>query len=316
MPLNPKTEDTADASLAAAREAALLNPADAGAQARLGHAYLEAGDLALAIESLQRAVRLDPENPSVRVELARAWMAAADPDKASFHLRRAIELGPGDSVVTRALQAEIEARAGELSPVFVRNLFDQYAERFDGELESLGYRAPVALRELILRAIGAPSGGLDVLDLGCGTGLSGLAIRDFARTLIGVDISPAMADKARTRGIYDQVIVGDMIMATHDIPGSFDLVMAVDALGYLGDLAPLMRAVRAALRHGGRFAATVEESADVDFVLGPARRYRHGEAYVRGAAQAAGFAVTALEKAILRRDRGQPVAGLAFVLGT
>ena len=316
MTLNPDAAPATEgaAEVVAAREAAFLNPNDARAQARLGRACLDAGNLALAIEALQRATRLDPENASVRINLARAWMAAADPDKALFHLRRAVELESGDSAATRALQAEIEARTGELSPVFVRNLFDQYAERFDAEVESLGYRAPEALRDLMLRVVGVPGGGLDILDLGCGTGLSGLAVRDFARTLVGVDLSPAMADKARSRGIYNQVIVGDMVSAMSGAPASFNLVVAADALGYVGDLGPLLRAAQSALRPGGRFAATVEESADADFVLGPARRYRHSANYVRSAAQAAGFANVALEKAVLRRDRGQPVTGLLFVL--
>lgn len=181
------------------------------------------------------------------------------------------------------------------------------------------------MRKVVEGRLGAPQEArVDILDLGCGTGLAGLAFRAFARTLTGVDLSPAMAAKASARGIYDRVVVGDMIEFARAAPAGFDLIVAADALGYVGDLAPLFATARAALRPGGRFAATAEESADVvmrsarasppDFALGPARRFRHGEAYLRRTAADAGFAVAALDRCEPRRDRGEPVAGLAFIL--
>jgi predicted TPR repeat methyltransferase len=337
------------------REAARLRPDDADAHARLGRACLTHGRLAEAIEALQRAARLEPDDPAARTDLGRAWIAAADPAAAAFHLRRALALDP-DASDARALLARAEAGASTLSADFVRELFDQYADKFDADMNALSYRAPDILRDLFARVVegrlgapqearvvegrlgapqearvvegrlGAPqeARAFDVLDLGCGTGLSGLAFRARARTLVGVDLSPRMADKARARGIYDHVIVGDMIETARAMPGGFDLIVAADALGYVGDLAPLFAALRAALRPGGWFAATAEESPDAvmrsarasppDFALGPARRFRHGEAHLRRTAEGAGFAVVSLERRELRRDRGEPVAGLAFIL--
>jgi predicted TPR repeat methyltransferase len=315
--------------LVSLREAARLRPDDGDAHARLGRACLRHGRLAEAIEALQRAARLEPDDPAVRADLGRAWLAAADPAKAAFHLRRAVSLDPDDAEA-RALLARAEADQPTLSADFVRELFDQYAETFEADMARFSYRAPEVLRELFARVVegrlGAPqeARALDILDLGCGTGLCGLAFRAFASTLVGVDLSPAMAAKARrrmppdqttARGIYDRVVVGDMTAAARATPAGFDLILAADALGYVGDLAPLFAAARAALRSGGRFAATVEENPEADFALGPARRFRHGEAYLRRTAEAAGFAVLALERRELRRDRGEPVAGLAFILG-
>lgn len=311
-------------SLESIREAARLRPDDGGAHVRLGRACLRHGRLAEAIEALQRAARLEPDDPAVRADLGRAWLAAADPATAAFHLRRAIAINPEDAEA-RALLARAEADPPTLSADFVRELFDQYAGTFDADMAGLSYRAPEVLRALADRILGEPRGKLDILDLGCGTGLCGLAFRAFARTLTGVDLSPAMAAKARARGIYDRVVVGDMIATARATPAGFDAILAADALGYVGDLAPLFAAARAALRSGGRFAATAEDNPDVvmrsarasppDFALGPARRFRHGEAYLRRTAASAGFAVLALERCDLRRDRGEPVAGLAFILG-
>jgi predicted TPR repeat methyltransferase len=301
-------------SLEAAREAALTNPDDADAHARFGLACLAVGQLAPAIEALQRAVRLAPEDAAIRTALGRAWLAAADPDKAVFHLRRAMALDPEDAEA-RALLARAESAEPELAPDFVRTLFDQYAANFDAEMAKLSYRAPELSRALYARVAGEPRQDRDVLDLGCGTGLAGLAFRPYARALVGVDLSERMVEKARARGVYDRLTVGDMIEALRSAPAAFDLIVAADALGYLGDLAPLFSAARGALRPGGHFAASVEESIDKDFALGPGRRFRHAESYVRREAGAAGFAIALLERCELRRDRGAAVAGLVFVLG-
>lgn len=299
-----------------ARESAQLDANDAEAAILLGRAAFAVGRLPEAIEALQRAIRLSPDDAAARVELGRAWLAAAEPEKALPHLRRAAALDPRDTHGAGTWLAAAEGGpAAELPPAFVRALFDQYADRFDAELRDvLGYRAPEALAQLTARIIGAPGGDLDVLDLGCGTGLSGESFRPFARALIGVDLSPRMAEKARARGLYARVDVGDMTAAmnTADV---FHLIVAVDALGYVGDLAPIFRAAQGALRPGGRFAATVETNPDADaVVLSAARRFRHGENHVRRIAVETGFAFVAREEIVLRRDRGQPVAGLAFVL--
>ncbi len=305
-----------DAAGRHAREAVHLDPGDAEAALLLGQAALAAGALPEAIESLQRATRLSPDDAAARVALGRAWLVAAEPEKALPHLRRAVALNPENSLDARAWLAAAEGGpAADLPPDFIRTLFDQYADRFDGELRGvLDYRAPEELAALAERIVGRPGRVFDVLDLGCGTGLSGEAFRTFARTMIGVDLSPRMAEKARARGIYARVDIGDMAAAL-DGSGLFHLIVAVDTLGYIGDLAATFRAVRKALHPGGWFAATVEKNPDPEgAALSPARRFRHGEAYVRRMADAAGLACAAIEETTLRQDRGQPVVGLAFIL--
>src|SRR6185503_17156267 len=78
---------------------------------------------------------------------------------------------------------------------YVKDLFDSYADRFDDELvEWLHYRTPELLEQLVLR--NPPPAPLDILDLGCGTGLCGPLLRPIARRLTGVDLSPNMLAKA------------------------------------------------------------------------------------------------------------------------
>jgi predicted TPR repeat methyltransferase len=56
------------------------------------------------------------------------------------------------------------------------------------------------------------------------------------------------------------------------------------------------------------------EQAENGFELGPKRRWRHGEAYLRQTAAAAGLAVAGLLAASPRRESSQEVAGFAVAL--
>ena len=97
-----------------------------------------------------------------------------------------------------------------------------------------------------------------VLDLGCGTGLAGAAFRSRAAYLSGVDLSPAMIEKARARDIYDALAVGDLETALAQEGPAFDLILAADTLVYLGDLAPVFGVIATHLSPDGYFLFTAE----------------------------------------------------------
>src|SRR4030095_1892904 len=96
-------------------------------------------------------------------------------------------------------------RAGE-----VRHLFDQFSAGYDAlMLGELRYRAHLILRELADLVL-VKRRGLDILDLRCGTGLTGVACAALARRLDGVDLSPRMVEQARARELYDRLTVADL----------------------------------------------------------------------------------------------------------
>lgn len=49
---------------------------------------------------------------------------------------------------------------------------------------------------------------LDILDLGCGTGLVGSWFKDYGRKIVGVDVSPTMLDMATKKGCYHELRKG------------------------------------------------------------------------------------------------------------
>jgi predicted TPR repeat methyltransferase len=61
-------------------------------------------------------------------------------------------------------------------------------------------------------------------------------------------------------------------------------------------------------------AFSVEAGEGAPFALGEAMRYRHDPRHVAALAAGAGLAPLAQQDAVLRQERGAPVAGALFVL--
>lgn len=298
-------------------QAVSLDPSDPTAAMGLAGLLTDLGDPLAALERVQPALRHRPDHGGLHFQIGRAWLALGESAKAAAAWRTSLDLDPGDDWGAADALARAESAAPSAAPpdpTYVRALFDRYAERFDDDLGRLGYRAP----QVLLEAVGTrPSGGrgLDILDLGCGTGLAGVAFAPLARHLAGVDLSPRMVERARRRGLYHTLYTGDLIETLRAEAARWDLIVAADVFNYLGDLGPVMAALAEALRPGGKAAATVEAADDdAGYQVSETRRVRHGAAHVRAACEAAGLIVASLTSAVLRTEGGRPVSGLVFAV--
>jgi GT2 family glycosyltransferase/2-polyprenyl-3-methyl-5-hydroxy-6-metoxy-1,4-benzoquinol methylase/tetratricopeptide (TPR) repeat protein len=102
-----------------------------------------------------------------------------------------------------------------------------------------------------------PESARDVLDIGCGAGRLGAALkaRQGAR-VTGVECDPAAAQAARAR--LDRVVEGDVEALEPDWgPGAFDAAVCGDVLEHLRDPAALLRKVHTWLRPGGALVVSV-----------------------------------------------------------
>jgi predicted TPR repeat methyltransferase len=299
------------AALEEAREAVSLNPDVAVAVMALGEALLAAEALPTAIAELQRALRIDPDLTRARLLIASAWLKAGEADKA---LENLAALEPSDEVDGMARAAERIKAAPRSDAGYVRHLFDQFSADYDARMiGQLAYAGP----QILLDLAGMVMPGrerLAILDLGCGTGLAGVVFQPLAARLDGVDLSPAMIEKARARALYDRLEVADLESALAQPGLPYDLILAADTLVYLGDLAGVFQGVRARLAPDGYFLFTTETKAGEGFELGPKRRWRHSEAYLRATAAAAGLLVAGLVAATPRYEANQPVEGFAVAL--
>ena len=300
-------------AIAVLREATHLSPDTAEVVLAFGEALAAADALPAAIGEYQRAVRLAPNDGRPHWRIAQLWLAAGEPDKAEAAAAVAEELGGADAVLVNSLRAEAERmrQAERADAGYVRTLFDQFAADYDTRMRGrLGYAAPSILRDLAQYLID-PMGRFDVLDLGCGTGLSGVAFKPLAKRLTGVDLSPRMLEQARALNIYDVLVEADVETLPPACDGPFDLVIAADVLVYLGDLSALFDAVRRRLSPDGLWLFTSERSGKADFERHEKRRYRHSEAYLRALAGEHGFDVASLVECVTRYEAGEPVASWA-----
>jgi len=277
------------------------------------------GDLEAAAELMEQAVELAPSFASAWFALAEMREDLGQSDAAIAAYRHAGAADPEDRHGARLRLVRLGAEPlSEMSPAYVRALFDQYAPKFDMALRGdLGYRGPEILLKAVLgarHAAGRPAHFQRGLDLGCGTGLAGLAFASIVDVLDGFDLSPGMIERARATQVYRRLEVADMIEALRrEDASSADLVLAADALVYLGDLAALFAEVARVLTPDGLFAFTVEAGPGGGFGLGEGLRYVHSEPYLRAALAAAGLQVPDLTSVSTRTDGGVPVPGFVVV---
>jgi predicted TPR repeat methyltransferase len=309
--------DRLDEAEAAIEKAIVFGPANPIFRYSLGLLRLQQHQPEAAIAALQAALQLNPDFAVARPALLRAMRRAGSPLEAALEvINEWLAREPENPFALHMRAAysgrEIPARAPD---TYVRALFGPFAESFDSHLAGLDYRAPQLLLSAISGFIGEPKATLDVLDAGCGTGLCGPLLRPFAKSLIGVGLVETMLAKARERGVYDELVAGELTQFLAARHAAYDLILSADALVYFGDLAEAARAAGGALRAGGILAFTLERRDDdePDYRLEEHGRYSHTANYVRRIAAEAGLAIAALDHAVPRNEGGVPVAGLVVV---
>jgi predicted TPR repeat methyltransferase len=147
--------------------------------------------------------------------------------------------------------------------------------------------------------------------------LSGAAIAQFARHMVGVDLSSKMLDKARERNLYARLEQLDLLAMMQAEPASsYDVVFAADVFVYLGKLDDLVSQARRLLRPGGLFAFSVEslealhQEADSpeghDYHLNATGRYAHSSAYLAAMASRNRFDALSITSTQSRSTRASP----------
>ena len=292
-----------------------LEPRSAIAHLQLGTALARSGAPQKAVEHLRRATELDPNLGAAWCNLGLALEDSQQPQEAAAALAQARRLLPGSSIVAYHAGALGVGPPPAACPTeYLVELFDDYAARFDQHLfDRLEYRGPQLLFEAVSALPHPPK--MDIIDLGCGTGVAGDLFRPIASRTVGVDLAPRMLEKSRQRGSYDELICQDVVAALQSRPASFDLALAADVFIYIGELRPLFQAAAKSLRQGGLFAFTIETTeGPSDYVLLPTRRYAQSLDYIRRLARETNFQEASFSPATIRAGEGPPVNGAVFVL--
>jgi SAM-dependent methyltransferase len=134
-----------------------------------------------------------------------------------------------------------------------RQYYDELALQYDATLDEWGYDAPSVAVGLLRSALGDRWATADVLDAGCGTGLVGAALRvaGFGGSLTGIDLSPVSVERARLRGGYADVQIGDLRRPLPYGDDRFDGLTCVGVLTYVPDIEAIWREFCRVVRPGG-----------------------------------------------------------------
>lgn len=315
-----------DAAQAGYAEVLRREPSHAEALNNLGAVHQMRDELTAAEACYRQAIARNPALPAPALNLGRLLMDAGRRAEAARvfadaqargldagvfgHLLAAVG---GEGGVDRAGAAEDAARA---PASYVRETFDAFAAGFEQRLlGELDYRVPAQLVELVRQRMGGTEGGLprlDVLDLGCGTGLVGDALGPLARSLVGIDLSARMLDEARRKACYTNLQQADIAGWLAGAPDAcVDLVIAADVFIYIGDLDRVFADVSRTLRPGGLFAFSVETAGQGRWQLLPSGRYAQSDAYIAELAARHGLALVSQQPAAIRRG----VAGMLHLAG-
>lgn len=289
-----------------------LNPSQVNASQMLGDAFKATGNYQKAAEAYRKVIQLKPKDAKIYRNLGFAFKSMDMPDQAILCFREALRINPDMHNLKYNLASLGVLEVPERAPAdYVEKLFDYFSDHFEEKLvNELAYKTPYVLNELIRRHLTPGNQKFRILDLGCGTGLCGPLVKDIASTLVGVDLSSKMLEKARAKSVYDDLVVGDITEKLFPQEVLFDLIIAAEVFIYIGDLVPVFEASRSLLGEGGMFVFSTEKSNKAsDFELPDSGRYKHSESYLTALAGRFGFRIEESIETEIRKNKGVPVMG-------
>jgi predicted TPR repeat methyltransferase len=297
------------------RKALAIRPDYAEAHSNLGAVLRELGRLNDAEESYKKALSIKPDFAETHSNLGHVLHALGKFNEAAESLRKAVGIEPDLPGVQHRLNALLGITTDFAPRQYVEDIFNSYAKKFDNHLVNvLKYDAPIMLKKALLDLGLAQRKYKNVIDLGCGTGLSGLEFRDIAETLIGIDLSEEMVRKAEQKNIYDQLYVDDIVGRLEILKTQFSLFISSDVFAYIGDLLPLFSCIKRHSTQNSLLVFSTEHTDDGDFILRNTARYAHSKDYILSIAKQQGFRLEFFTTCNLRYERDGWIIGGLFVL--
>jgi predicted TPR repeat methyltransferase len=267
-----------------------------------------------AIDTLEALIKDNPNDALLFNMSGGCYVSLGQPDKAIRHYKQALAIKPDYAVPQHMLNSLIGFTSKEPPKEYIKNLFDDFAERFDDSLvEGLQYKLPFLIKDLILKLHTTKSKFEKAIDLGCGTGLSGKGLRDVSNNLTGIDISENMVAKARELDIYDSLIVGDIVDILSTSTEKYDLFIALDVLIYIGEVKSIFNTVRNCCNKNAFFIFSVETQEEDGYSLLKSARYAHSENYILNITSD-GFKVFDSQDVRLRKEGNSWIDGKIFIL--
>jgi len=267
-----------------------------------------------AIDALKVLIKDRPNDALLFNMTGGCYASQGKTDLAIKFYEKALILKP-DYAIPQHMLNSLQGNTSKGPPKeYVKNLFDDYAERFDKSLlDQLHYKLPFLIKEIILKIDPTRTKFDKVIDLGCGTGLSGSGLRSISDNLTGIDISVNMVAKARDLGIYDSLIIGDIVEILCSAKEKYNLFIALDVLIYIGEVESIFNAVKNCCNKNALFIFSIETQEGDDYSLLKSSRYAHSENYILNIISNM-FKVVGSQETKLRKEGGIWIDGKIYIM--
>jgi predicted TPR repeat methyltransferase len=290
-----------------------IQPQNVELYINFGDNLFNSGNTKDGISYLKKATEIDPSSIPAHHELGNRYLELKDNTNALKEYKKVLEIEPSHHL--SYLVATLEGTNLNVVPKdYVEKLFDNYALNFEESLVGqLKYNAPMLIKD-ILTPLTNSSKRFDILDLGCGTGLMGELLKPSIKTLVGVDLSSRMLEKASEKNAYTRLEKKDILeMIKKEKDDSYDVIVSSDVFIYVGNLDLIFPEIFRLVRDDGSIVFSVEALEHTehkgDFYLHQSGRYAHSLSYITRLAQESGYEIKQCLTQQIRLEQEQPVIG-------
>lgn len=142
--------------------------------------------------------------------------------------------------------------------------YDVWAKKYNEDLKNWQYHAPIEAAKLLKSFM---PGSVKILDAGCGTGLTGITLREFGYAdIVGIDISRKSIALAEETGAYSSLQQQDLQKQPFPFNNDeFDAVNCIGVLSYIEDPISLFQEFCRIVRPGGYIVFTHREDLVISF---------------------------------------------------
>ena len=300
------------------RRALLLRPDFVEVYCNLGGVLRSLKKFQEAIDNYRKAAGLSPGFKAAYEGLGICYAELGERDQAITSFNRYLELDPSDNSEVKLRLAQLNAaEIPKRYPAAVMlATYEKKAKNWDADIQRPGkeFLGPKHVREMLEQLKLPQARQLDVLDIGCGTGVCGEYLRGYAKHLEGVDLSPQMLAQAQKKKYYDRLECADAISYMQGNHRNFDLIIASGVLILFGDLLPVFQAAAQLLKPAGVFVFTLYRSESDPVIVRHNLHFAHSEPYVREKAEAANLQMVSLEQKVHEYDLDEPQPGWIVAL--
>lgn len=287
------------------RKAVIINPDIPEISNNIGVIQKDFEEYELALDLFFNAFTKNPNKEEFAINISETLILLVHKDKKDEAIKIAekwVNLAPDNDFAKHSL-ASLKSEAYEENIKYNEKLFQHFADNYDKTLKDIKYSLPNKFKELLGNAEGK------ILDLGCGTGLVGEALKNNKNEIFGVDISSNMLAKAQEKNIYNELIHDD-ILSYLKKRNKFDWIVAADVFGYIGNIESII-----SLCIGSKLCFSIElNTLSMDnFRLSETGRYKHSENYVIELLKKNKFNDIKKYNIDLRLENGKAVEGIIFI---